>query len=258
MVRTKAQGALIAVPGIASIKPNDDLAGIILAAANAAQIGFASGDVLVVAQKVVSKAENRIVALASATPSARAKELARVVRKDARLVELILNESEEVVRARADVLIVRHRLGVVLANAGIDASNVGENADGEHVLLLPRDPDASAERIRNRIRESTAVEIGVIINDSIGRAWRLGTIGTAIGVAGLPGVSDLQGTPDLFGRPLRTTLVGTADEIAAAASMLQGQAAEGHPVVIVRGLNLHHSAGTARDLIRPRNLDLFT
>jgi coenzyme F420-0:L-glutamate ligase / coenzyme F420-1:gamma-L-glutamate ligase len=254
----QAQVVLIAVPGIASIKPNDDLAGSILAAASAAQIRFQNGDVVVIAQKVVSKAENRIVALASVTPSTRAKELAEVVRKDARLVELILNESEEVVRARADVLIVRHRLGFVLANAGIDASNVDETGDGELVLLLPRDPDASAERIRGRIRESAGVEAGVIINDSIGRAWRLGTVGTAIGVAGIPAVSDLQGTADLFGRPLRTTQVGTADEIAAAASMLQGQAAEGRPVVIVRGLSLRRSAGTARDLVRARTLDLFT
>jgi coenzyme F420-0:L-glutamate ligase/coenzyme F420-1:gamma-L-glutamate ligase len=254
----QAQVVLIAIPGIASIKPNDDLAGSILAAANAAQIRFQNGDVVVIAQKVVSKAENRIVALTTVLPSAKAKELAEVVRKDARLVELILNESDEVVRARADVLIVRHRLGLVLANAGIDASNVDETGDRELVLLLPRDPDASAERIRGRIRESAAVEAGVIINDSIGRAWRLGTVGTAIGVAGVPAVSDLQGTADLFGRPLRTTQVGTADEIAAAASMLQGQAAEGRPVVIVRGLSLHRPAGTARDLVRPRTLDLFT
>lgn len=209
---------------------------------------------VVLAQKIVSKSEGRIVPLASVTPSPRAEELAKTVLKDPRLVELILQESKDVLRAVPNVLIVEHRLGFVMANAGIDASNV----DGEdHVLLLPTDPDGSARRLRARFKEIAGVDVGVIINDSWGRAWRMGTTGAAIGVAGLPALVDMRGRPDLNGRVLRVTEVGHADEIAAAASLLMGQSNEGQPVVIVRGLGPPERDGNGQELVRPRSMDLF-
>lgn len=206
------------------------------------------------AQKIVSKAEGREVALASVVSSAAAEELAALTLKDPRLVELVLQESVEVVRAVPHILIVRHRLGFVMAQAGIDASNVDGSGT---VLLLPADPDASAERLCQALKARTGADVGVVINDSWGRAWRIGTVGTAIGVAGLPAVLDLRGKPDLNGRILRVTEVGHADEIAAAASLLMGQADEGRPVVILRGLGRAAPAGRARDLVRPVKQDLF-
>jgi len=208
----------------------------------------------VLAQKIVSKAEGREVALASVVPSAAAGELAALTLKDPRLVELVLRESIEVVRAVPNILIVRHKLGFVMAQGGIDASNVDGTGT---VLLLPADPDASAERLRQALKGKTGADVGVVINDSWGRAWRIGTVGTAIGVAGLPAFLDLRGTPDLNGRILRVTEVGHADEIAAAASLLMGQADEGRPVVILRGLGRAAPAGKARDLVRPVKQDLF-
>jgi coenzyme F420-0:L-glutamate ligase / coenzyme F420-1:gamma-L-glutamate ligase len=251
----RAQGlVLTALPSIPMIAAGDDLAAIIVKALRAADLALAPGDVLVLAQKIVSKAEGRLVDLATVTPSPRAVTLAEETGKDARVVELILAESTEVLRHRPGVLIVAHKLGLVLANAGIDRSNV----DGrEHVLLLPRDPDYSCAELRRAIAADTGVEAGVIIVDSIGRAWRNGTIGTAIGVAGLPGLLDLRGTPDLFGRPLETTEVGLADELAAAASLVMGQAGEGTPVVLARGLRYGRRDGTASELIRAREKDLF-
>lgn len=212
------------------------------------------GDVVVLAQKIVSKAEGREVSLASVTPSARAQELGGLTLKDPRLVELVLRESTEVVRAVPNILIVRHRLGFVMAQGGIDASNV-DGADT--VLLLPIDPDASAARLRQELKTLTSADVGVVINDSWGRAWRVGTVGTAIGVAGLPGLIDMRGKPDLNGRILRVTEIGHADEIAAAASLLMGQADEGRPVVILRGLGRLATSGTAQDLVRPVRQDLF-
>jgi coenzyme F420-0:L-glutamate ligase/coenzyme F420-1:gamma-L-glutamate ligase len=245
---------LTAVPGIPMIAAGDDLAAIIVKALRDADLALAAGDVLVLAQKIVSKAEGRSVDLATVTPSPRAVALAEETGKDFRVVELILAESTEVLRHRPGVLIVAHKLGLVLANAGIDRSNV----DGrEHVLLLPRDPDRSCAELRRAIAAGTGVEAGVVIIDSIGRAWRNGTIGTAIGVAGLPGLLDLRGTPDLFGRPLETTEVGLADELAAAASLVMGQAGEGTPVVLARGLGYGRRDGTASELIRVREKDLF-
>ncbi len=247
---------LTAVPGIPLIAIGDDLAAIIVKALGEADLALAAGDVLVLAQKVVSKAEGRLVDLATVAPSERARTLAKETGKDARVVELILAESTEVLRHRPGVLIVAHRLGLVLANAGIDRSNVGEDG-AEHVLLLPRDPDRSCAELRRAIAAATGVEVGVMIIDSIGRAWRNGTIGTAIGVAGLPGLLDLRGAPDLFGRPLETTEVGLADELAAAASLVMGQAGEGRPVVLARGLGYGRRDGTAHELVRPREKDLF-
>jgi coenzyme F420-0:L-glutamate ligase/coenzyme F420-1:gamma-L-glutamate ligase len=204
--------------------------------------------VLAVAQKIVSKAEGRSIALASVEPSAAARELAEQTGKDARLVELILSESERVVRARPNLIIVKHRLGFVMANAGIDQSNIG--ADG-HALLLPRDPDGSAAALAARLG------LPVVITDSFGRAWRRGTVGVAIGAAGLPALRDLRGQPDLFGRTLMVSITGFADEIAAAAGLVMGQGAEGQPAVLVRGLSWSGAANPASELLRPAQEDLF-
>lgn len=206
------------------------------------------------AQKIVSKAEGRLVSLADVTPSPRAVELAEKVMKDPRQVELILQESTEVIRAIPGVLVVQHKLGFVMANAGIDASNVD---DPEQVLLLPADPDGSARRLRDEFKALAGADVGVVINDSWGRAWRMGTVGAAIGAAGLPGLIDMRGLPDMNGRILRVTEIAHADEIAAAASLMMGQAAEGRPVVIVRGLPRPARDGNAAELIRPKKMDLF-
>jgi coenzyme F420-0:L-glutamate ligase/coenzyme F420-1:gamma-L-glutamate ligase len=254
MSATPSDLVLTALPGIPLIAAGDDLAAVIVAALRDAGLALTAGDVLVLAQKIVSKAEGRSVDLATVTPSPRAVALAKETDKDARIVELILAESTEVVRHRPGVLIVAHILGLVLANAGIDRSNVNGR---DHVLLLPRDPDCSCAELRRAIAAATGVEVGVMIIDSIGRAWRNGTIGTAIGTAGLPGLLDLRGTPDLYGRPLETTEVGLADELAAAASLVMGQAGEGRPVVLARGLGYGRRGGTARELVRAREKDLF-
>ena len=247
---------LIALPGLPLVEAGADIAALVDAASVAAGEALADGDVVVIAQKIVSKAEGRAVDLGSVKPSARARELAGQVDKDPRLVELILAESSEVLRHRPGVLVVVHRLGMVLANAGIDASNVAD--DGETVLLLPEDPDGTAARLRAAFAERPGADVAVIVSDSIGRAWRQGTVGVALGAAGLPALLDLRGRSDLFGRLLRVSEVGLADEIAAAASLLQGQGAEGAPVVVVRGLDWQGAGeGTAADLIRPQALDLF-
>jgi coenzyme F420-0:L-glutamate ligase / coenzyme F420-1:gamma-L-glutamate ligase len=251
-----AQLSLTALDGVPTIRAGADLASLILEAAARAGIAPRDGDILVLAQKIVSKAEARMVRLRDVEPSTRARELGAKTGKDPRVVELILRESTEVVRARPGVIIVAHRLGYVMANAGIDASNV-EGKGEESVLLLPEDPDASAARLRERLRAAAGVDLGIVINDSFGRAWRLGTVGTAIGVAGLPGLLDLRGLPDRTGRLLQVTELGVADEVAAAASLIMGQAAEGHPVVHVRGFPYARRDGRAAELVRPKDQDLF-
>lgn len=248
--------SLLALAGIPLIKPGDDLAGVILRGLTESQTELAPGDVIVLAQKIVSKAEGRQIALSSVTPSPRALELAAAVDKDPRLVELILRESTEIVRTRPGVLVVAHRLGLVLANAGIDHSNVSQIGD-EQVLLLPLDPDGSCRRIRDSLRERSGVDVAVVIIDSIGRAWRNGTVGTAIGVSGLPGLLNMRGYPDLFERALQTTELGLADEVAAAASLIMGQAGEGRPVVLARGVPYARRDGSAAELLRPKELDMF-
>ena len=248
---------LIAVPGIPLVKPGVDLVGLIIAGMTAAGLVLQDRDVVVIAQKIVSKAEGRFVDLATVVPSPRAETLAREVQKDARLVELILSESRRVVRSGKDVLIVEHRLGFVMANAGVDQSNVAEPGDRQLVLMLPQDPDASAARLQKELEHRSGCEVGVVINDSFGRPWRLGTVGVAIGCAGLPALLDLRGHPDLFGRKLQVTVIAYADEIAAAASLLMGQADEARPVVIVRGLPRHDRRLPASSLIRPTGEDLF-
>jgi coenzyme F420-0:L-glutamate ligase/coenzyme F420-1:gamma-L-glutamate ligase len=246
---------LLAIPHIPLIQPGDDLPGLVLAAAETAGMDWRDGDVLVLAQKIVSKAEGRLVHLPDVTPSTRAQELAGVTGKDPRLVELILGEATEVLRARPGLLVVEHRLGFVCANAGVDQSNVAGSDDW--ALLLPVDPDASARRLRDAIRAASGAELAVIVSDSHGRAWRFGVVGVAIGVAGLHPLSDLRGQPDLTGRPLQITEVGTADELAAAAGLLMGQADAGTPAVLVRGAAFVAGEGRLRELLRPKQQDLF-
>jgi coenzyme F420-0:L-glutamate ligase/coenzyme F420-1:gamma-L-glutamate ligase len=249
---------LTALPDLPLVHPGDDLAGLIQAGLQAADVVLENGDVLVVAQKVVSKVEGRAVNLAEVTPSDRARELSLPGEKDPRVVEVILRESRRVVRAERGVLIVEHRLGFVCANAGVDHSNVsGEGEAGEWVLLLPEDPDASARRLRLGLESWSEKQLGVLIIDSHGRAWRMGTVGVAIGVSGFPALVDLRGRPDLYGYRLRITQVGLADEIAAAASALMGQADERRPVVHVRGLPYPLREGSVVELIRPASEDLF-
>jgi coenzyme F420-0:L-glutamate ligase / coenzyme F420-1:gamma-L-glutamate ligase len=241
------------------IRHGDHLADIVATALHENQIELANNDILVFAQKIISKAEGRTVNLMTIRPSRQALALARKTEKDPRLVELILAESNTVLRTRSGTIVVEHRLGFVCANAGIDHSNVageGEEAE-EWVLLLPIDPDRSAEAIRAEIEARTGTRIGVLIIDSHGRAWRNGTVGVTIGIAGLPGLQDLRGTPDLFGFRLRITQVGVADELAAAASLAMGQAAEGTPVIHVRGFPYPLRDGSITELIRPKEQDLF-
>jgi len=248
---------LSAIAGVPLVRPRDDLAGLLISACERSTLIPADGDILVVAQKVVSKAQGRYVDLAGVVPSARAQQLAAEVNKDPRLVEVILRESRRVVRHRPGVLIVEHRLGFVLANAGVDRSNVDPKAGIEPVLLLPNDPDGSAATLLARFAAHFKKTLAVVITDSFGRAWRRGTVGVALGAAGLPAVMDLRGRPDLFGHALRVTQTGFADEIAAAASLLMGQADEGMPAVLVRGLAWTGAASSAAALIRPPDEDLF-
>ncbi len=247
------------LPQMPLICPGDNLAELLLASLQTARITLEDSDILVVAQKIVSKAEGRLVNLATITPSKDAIELAKRSEKDPRLAELILRESKEVLRVRPGTVIVEHRLGFVCASAGIDHSNV-RSEDGnpeDWVLLLPEDPDHSALEIRRRIKVATGHRIGVMIIDSHGRAWRLGTIGTAIGISGLPGVVDERGWQDLFGYRLKITIVAAADELAAAASLVMGEAAEGIPAVHVRGFPYPLREGSLQELIRPKENDLF-
>ncbi len=251
------QLVLRALPEIPSIRAGDDLGEITWAALQQMPLELLPGDILVFAQKIVSKAEGRLVDLRTVTPGEQAERLARQTDKDPRIVEVILSETRRVVRAVPGILIVEHRLGWVMANAGVDQSNVVAGNDGSHALLLPADPDASAERLRAQLADRSGVALGVIINDSFGRPWRVGTTGVAIGCAGLPAVLDLRGQPDRDGRTLRATVIGYADEIAAAASLVMGQAAEGQPIVLVRGVVPSAPAAPARTLIRPEAEDLF-
>ena len=249
---------LMAIPGLPHVQAGDDVAALILAAASQAQITFQPGDIVVIAQKIVSKAEGRQVNLCNVQPGERAREVAALTEKDPRLVELILQESTAISRLKPGVLIVRHRLGFTSANAGIDRSNVPQNEGEETVLLLPLDPDASARQIRQVIEAQTGVSVAVIITDSHGRPFRMGTVGVAIGVAGIPALWDRRGEPDLYGYRLQHTDVGMADELSAAAGLLMGQADEATPVVVVRGLSypvVENSAAT--DLVRPRTHDLY-
>jgi coenzyme F420-0:L-glutamate ligase / coenzyme F420-1:gamma-L-glutamate ligase len=248
---------LLAVPGFPLVRKGDDLVALIADGVAQGGITPRGGDVFVLAQKIVSKAEGRMVDLAAVAPSTEAIELAGKVQKDPRLVELILSESVHVVRARPGLLIVEHRLGLVMANAGIDQSNLASPEEPQQALLLPVDPDGSAATLRKRLSQRFGAPVAVVISDSFGRAWRRGTCGVAIGAAGLPSLMDLRGSPDLFGRELQVSITGHADEIAAAASLVMGQGAEGQPVVIVRGLAWRGPDNAASELVRPAAEDMF-
>jgi coenzyme F420-0:L-glutamate ligase/coenzyme F420-1:gamma-L-glutamate ligase len=246
---------MFAVPGLPMVREGDDLPALILEGLRRAGHGLRDRDVVVVAQKIVSKAEGRTVDLAAVVPSPRAVALAAEVGKDPRIVEVVLSESVRVVRSRPNLMIMHHRLGFVMANAGVDQSNVAEADGRQRALLLPLDPDGSAAAIRAAL--AVEADVGVVISDSFGRPWRRGTAGVAIGAAGLPSVVDLRGRPDLFGRTLEVSIIGFADEIAAAASLLQGQAAEGQPVVVLRGLTWDAPDVPVADVVRPPEEDLF-
>jgi coenzyme F420-0:L-glutamate ligase/coenzyme F420-1:gamma-L-glutamate ligase len=248
-----------ALEGLPEIGPGDDLAGAIRRGLLQSGIALRGGDVVVVAQKVVSKAEGRYVRLADVEPSPRAAELAAIVCKDPRFVELVLRESCEVVRAVANVLVTRHRLGHVMANAGIDRSNLPADgaASDERVLLLPEDPDASARRLGEALGAAGEGWPAVIVSDSFGRPWRQGTVNVALGVWGLPAVVDRRGERDRHGRVMQVTQVALADGVAAAAGLAMGEGAEGTPVVHVRGVAWHAAPTGSGPLIRPVAEDLF-
>jgi coenzyme F420-0:L-glutamate ligase / coenzyme F420-1:gamma-L-glutamate ligase len=248
---------LIPLHGIKLVEPGDDLGMITVEAFAANELVPEAGDVLVVAQKIVSKAEGRYVDITTVQPSERAIALAAELGKDPRFVEVVLSESKRVVRHRPGLLIVEHRLGFVMANAGIDHSNLPTRHGDERVLLLPKDPDGSARALRDYLTAVLGTEVAVVVSDSFGRAWRKGTVGIALGAAGLPALIDLRGKPDLFGRELLVTETGFADEIAAAAGLLMGQADEAVPMVLLRGLCWSAPEVSAAALIRPAEHDLF-
>lgn len=244
------------IPGVPLIEPGADLGAILIQSLRSAGETPAAGDVVAVAQKIVSKAEGRVVRLATVEPSDRARDIARQADKDPRVVELILRESRSVIRVSRGVIITEHNTGVILANAGIDRSNLA--GSDEAALLLPVDPDASAARLRDRLQSDFGVPLGVIVTDSIGRAWRLGTVGTAIGCAGVLVLHDLRGERDLFGRQLQVSEVAVADSLAAAAVLVMGEAAEGTPLVLIRGgADADDRGQTARNALRPPDEDLF-
>lgn len=245
------------LPGFPMVEPGDDLVSQVIDSAAQGGITFQDGDLLVVAQKVISKAENRYATLSEVEPSPEAIELAAEVDKDPRQMELVLSESKEIVRKRRGVVVVEHRLGYVHANAGIDRSNIESDDSDPRVLLLPVDPDWSAAQLREGLMAHSGVELAVIINDSAGRAWRMGTTGFAIGTAGIEPVIDMIGESDLFGRPLEVTQIAIADELAAAASFMMGQADEAAPVVLIRGAKYPRSAEGSARLIRPKHEDMF-
>jgi coenzyme F420-0:L-glutamate ligase/coenzyme F420-1:gamma-L-glutamate ligase len=224
-----------------------------------AKITLQDGDILVLAQKIVSKVEDRWVNLNTIHPSSKANELGNQIQKDPRIIELILRESNNIIRTRVGTIIVEHRLGFICANAGIDHSNVvGEGKlKEEWVLLLPEKPDESAQMIRKKLEAKSGAKLGVMIIDSHGRAWREGVVGVAIGLSGLPGLIDMRGKSDLFGYTLKITTIGAADELAAAASLVMGQADEATPIIHVRGFPYPLRDGNLKELLRPKEEDLF-
>ena len=241
------------------IRRDDNLADIVLKSLPKNNLQLQDNDILVFAQKIISKAEGRQVNLNSVVPSARANKIAEEIEKDARLIELILNESNEVLRTRPGTIVVEHKLGFVCANAGIDHSNVAGDgsSDEEWVLLLPENPDRSAGNLRTILEKETGKHIGILIIDSHGRAWRNGTAGTTIGLSGIPGLIDRRGDQDLFGYVLKNTVIGVADELAAAASLMMGQTNEGTPIVHARGFPYPLQEGSLKDIVREKKTDLF-
>jgi len=247
--------SLWALPGLPLIQPGDDLAALIFGALTDCSVTLQDGDALVVSSKIISKSEGRLVQLSDVTPSDDAKEYAGQTGKDPRTVQLVLDESKSISRLSKGVMVTTHRLGFTSANAGIDQSNV-EGGD-DVVLLLPKDPDASADSLRARLKALTGARVGIVISDTHGRPFRLGNVGVAIGVAGVPALLDLRGQTDLFGRVLKITQTGHADLIASAAHLLCGEGSEGLPVVLVRGLRYDDGEGRAHDLVRSPDLDLY-
>jgi coenzyme F420-0:L-glutamate ligase/coenzyme F420-1:gamma-L-glutamate ligase len=256
LVDTPQRLVLFPLAGIPLVQEGDDLSALMEQAVARAGLSLQAGDVLVVAQKIISKSEGRVVRLRDVQPTARAVELAELTDKDPRMVQLILDESIEVVRAVPGVLIVRHRLGMIGANAGIDQSNI-EHQGGECALLLPVDPDRSAARLRDTLQQRTGKKLGVVVSDSMNRPWRLGTMGQAIGSAGILVLDDRRGQRDLFGRELQVTMTNRADSIAAAALLVMGETTESVPAALVRGFAPEESTQAARDSIRPAVEDLF-
>ncbi|MDG2061514.1 MAG: coenzyme F420-0:L-glutamate ligase [SAR86 cluster bacterium] len=248
---------LKSLESIPLIEPGDDLPQIIYDSIVKLSLDIQDGDIFVIAQKVVSKSENRYVYLNEVKPSIEAIALSKETKKDPRLVQVILQESERVVRTREGVIVVENKLGFVHANAGIDRSNIDSLDNNPKVLLLPKDPDKSAEDIRLSLEKKLHVKLGVIINDSAGRAWRNGTTGIAIGSSGVLTLSDLRGKKDLYGRLLEVTQIGLGDELASSASILMGQADEGLPVVLIKGLMLPTVEQSAKELLRLADQDLF-
>jgi coenzyme F420-0:L-glutamate ligase/coenzyme F420-1:gamma-L-glutamate ligase len=251
------QLTITTLEGLPPIQPGDDLCGLLLPALKGTGVTPCSQDILVVTSKVVSKAEGRYLDLGGIEAGPRAKELAALTKKDPRLVEAVLSQAAEVIRNKTNILIVALRNGMILANAGIDQSNLSAGDHGRRVLLLPEDPDGSAHAIKARVDAEFGIDAGVIISDSVGRAWRLGTVGLAIGAAGVPALWDRRGEKDLSGRPLEVTEVGFADAVASAAVLAMGEAAEGRPAALVRGLNWSAPPRPATALIRPKTEDLF-
>jgi len=251
---------LFPIQNIPDIHPGDDIGGIVIDAISEQGEVLIDGDIIVFTQKIISKAENRYVKSTSIVPSKNANKLAIIVQKPPELIELILRESRAILRLNERTIIVEHNLGFICANAGIDQSNVDHASFGEEggvYLLLPKNPDKSANQIRKQLEKFYKARLGVMIIDSHGRAWRLGTVGTAIGLSGLPGLVDLRGMPDLYGRELKITRVGAADELAGAASLVMGQANENTPVVIARGFPYGLREAEIEEILRPPDMDLF-
>jgi len=256
----RADGTLSIIPlmGMPDIQAGDDISELIIKNARSHNINILSSDILIITQKIISKSEGRIIDLRSVKPSLKAKHISRITQKNPGLIQLILKESKEVLRVRKGLIIVRHKLGFVCANAGIDHSNTVPGEEASHfVLLLPEDPDRSARIIQTRIEEYTGCKVGVLIIDSHGRAWRNGTVGATIGLAGVPGIVDMRGKFDLYGHKLRATLIAAADELAAAASLAMGQADESIPCVIARGFPYPLRESNLQELIRSEKNDLF-
>lgn len=248
-----------AIPDFPMVESGDDLAVMIVSLCKKNSISINNGDIFVLAQKVVSKAEGRLVNFSSITPSIQALELERITKKDPRFIELVLSQSKKVIRAKFNTLIVEHKKGFICANAGIDHSNLSDQGElaEDWVLLLPEDSDQSANVIRAEVERLTNKQVGVLIIDSHGRPWRNGTVGVTIGVSGLPALVDLRGQEDLAGFKLKVTTVGVSDELAAGASLLMGQAAEKTPVIHVRGFPYAQREAVMSELIRPEEEDLF-
>lgn len=249
---------LFALTEFPLIKPGDNIPDLIIENARSHNLNLLDLDIVIITQKILSKSEGRYRNLQSIIPSHKAKRLARITEKKPQLIQLILDESQQILRVRKGLIIVRHRLGFVCANAGIDHSNTSpDDQNNSMVLLLPENPDKTANEIRDSIKKKTGKEVGVLIIDSHGRAWRNGTTGTTVGISGVPGIVDLRGKKDLFGYTLRATQVAAADELAAAASLLMGQADEGIPVVIARGFPYPLRESSLKELIRSQEYDLF-